>query len=129
MSPADEGCSSFRMPLTIAKRRLFQASAVCGALLFGGILAEVGVRLSGVNADFRGLPTSELRPRAGGPYELSPCGHVPFATIRMRYPSNPRGYFDKLNGIDHVINSVGWREREVPIRKRPGTFRILGLGD
>lgn len=93
------------------------------------MIAELCVLLSGVNNDFRELPTSELLPQAGGPYELSACGHVPFATIRMRYPTNPRGYFDSNNCVDQLMNSVGWRDRDHEVGKPPGTFRILGLGD
>jgi hypothetical protein len=111
------------------RRRLFRCITLCAAIALAWGVAEIAILLSGVNNDFRALPTTELLPRRGGPYELAPCGHVPYATIRMRYPTNPRGYFDADNGINHVLNSVGWRDREHPREKPEGTYRILGLGD
>lgn len=107
----------------------FRIAAVLGATLLALILAEFGILLSGINNDYRSMSTSELIPRAEGPFELGPCGHVPFATLRYRYPTNPQGFFKPDNTFDHVLNSRGWRDAEHPEEKAPGTFRILGLGD
>lgn len=32
-------------------------------------------------------------------------------------------------GVSVRINSLGWREDEIPFEKAPGTFRIVGIGD
>lgn len=111
------------------RKRLFRVIAILGSLVLCWGAAEVVLLLSGINNDYRSPATSELIPRSGGPYELARCGHVPFATIRISYCSNPRGYFPAGNSIDHVMNSVGWRDDEHR-RSRPGnTYRILGIGD
>lgn len=48
---------------------------------------------------------------------------------RSIYPSNPRGYFDEGNIIDHFFNSAGYRDIEHSLSKPENTYRILGLGD
>lgn len=111
------------------KKRLFQIIAVVGSTTLCWIVAEVALLLSGINNDYRHPATSELIPRSGGPYELTDCGHVPFATIRIRYATNPRGYFNADNAIDHTMNSTGWRDDEHRRPKPEGTYRILGVGD
>lgn len=111
------------------RRNLFRVVAVLAATMLSWGFAEIVILLLGVNNDDRESGASILIPQAGGPTELSGCGHVPFATIRTRYPTNPREYFNSDNTIDHVYNSVGWRDREHVIEKPAGTFRILGLGD
>lgn len=103
------------------------AVVVSTALSLGVI--EIALLLSGVNNDYRDTGSSMLIPRQGGPTDLSECGHVPYATIRMRFPSNPRRYFSSENTVDHRMNSVGWRDDEHSLNKPEGTFRILGLGD
>jgi hypothetical protein len=115
--------------LPARKKRLFRAVAVTGALVLTWLTAEVALLLSGINNDYRSPATSELIPRAGGPYEMSSCGHVPYATVRIRYPTNPRGYFNANNAMDHTLNSIGWRDDEHRAAKPAGTYRILGLGD
>lgn len=61
--------------------------------------------------------------------EPAPHGFLRRATFRTIYPTNPRGYFAADNHIDHVHNSRGWRDVEHSLKKAPGTYRILGLGD
>jgi len=92
--------------------------SVCVALLIG----ELVVLLTGANRDFRKLRTSMVIPREGGPFEVLPCGFVPYATLRCEYGTNPRGYFDEACGINHVFNSEGWREEEHSVQKLDGTF-------
>ena len=107
----------------------FRIAAVVGATVFSLAVAEVVLLLLGVNNDYRESGASILLPRPGGPTELSECGHVPYATIRLQFPTNPRRYFGADNIIDHTLNSVGWRDDEHTLKKPAGTFRILGLGD
>ncbi len=115
--------------LSAQRKRLFRIVAVLGALSICWVLGEIVLLLTGINNDYRHPATSELIPRSGGPYELAPCGHVPFATIRIRYPTNPRGYFNAKNAIDHEMNSVGWRDDEHRRARPEKAYRILGIGD
>ncbi len=108
------------------KKRLLAMLLGTGIAL---VIGEVGVLLSGVNNDYRNPATSQFIPREGGPYDLAANGYVPYSTMRMNYPTNPRGYFDGNSGIDHKFNSEGWREDEHPEAKPPGEIRILALGD
>ncbi|MFO1045730.1 MAG: SGNH/GDSL hydrolase family protein [Planctomycetaceae bacterium] len=115
--------------VSVRRKRLFRVVALLGASALCWIVGEVVLLLTGVNNDYRNPATSELIPRSGGPYELAACGHVPFATIRIRYPTNPRGYFNANNAIDHEMNSVGWRDDEHRKTRPEKTYRILGIGD
>ncbi len=108
---------------------MFRIVTVVGSIAVSWLAGEVLLLLSGINNDYRHPAASELIPRSGGPYEMAPCGHVPFATVRIRYPTNPRGYFNANNAVDHTMNSVGWRDDEHRLSKPDGTYRILGLGD
>jgi len=55
--------------------------------------------------------------------------YTPGARFRIEYSSNPRGYFDKQNGVEMSINDLGLRGPEVARKKPAGTLRLLGLGD
>lgn len=114
-----------------SKRRkwIFGLLVMLGATILSLGIAEILLLVLGVNNDYRDSGVSVLIPRPGGPTELSECGHVPYATIRMQFPTNPRQYFNAGNSLDHKLNSVGWRDVEHSISKPAGTFRILGLGD
>ncbi|GJM44628.1 MAG: hypothetical protein DHS20C21_14700 [Gemmatimonadota bacterium] len=61
--------------------------------------------------------------------DILPGEFVPGIRIRMVYPSNPRGYFDRGNGVEFAINRLGLRGPEISVEKPRGTFRVLGLGD
>lgn len=112
------------------RRRLaFRVITVVVATVVSLGLVEICLLLSGINNDYRDSAATVLMPQVGGPTELSECGHVPYATIRMQFPTNPRGYFSTQNTIDHKFNSVGWRDDEHSLKKPDGTFRILGVGD
>lgn len=53
----------------------------------------------------------------------------PDTSFRLEYDSNPRGYFDRDNGLTYRINRHGFRGPDFQRRKTPGTFRVLVLGD
>lgn len=90
----------------------FRLIAVAVAVAVSLCIGELVVLLSGINNDFRSPPTSEIIPRSGGPYELLPHGFGPHASIRYSYATNPGGYFDQDDGINHTFNSEGWRDSE-----------------
>ncbi len=55
--------------------------------------------------------------------------NAPASVIRFIYDGNPRGYFDQNNGIDHTVNSWGFRGKEFSYTKPPGVIRIAFFGD
>lgn len=66
--------------------------------------------------------------RAGENGELAYV-NKPSGTIRFEYDSNPRGYFKPGNGVEHTINSAGFRGPEFHFSKPKGTVRLAFLGD
>jgi hypothetical protein len=66
--------------------------------------AEVACRVGSIGPEYWSPRRDVARPR--GSFDRVPFGFVPHAVIRSVYPSNPRGYFDAGNGIDHEFNSV-----------------------
>ena len=107
----------------------FKIVAILMGLLFSTVVGEIVVRLMGLNDDYRSPVVNSVIPSRNGPTGLLETGFVPYATIRTTYPSNPRGYFDHLDSIEHHFNSEGWREDEVSAAKPSQTFRIFALGD
>jgi hypothetical protein len=93
-------------------------------LVFEGLFRALGIQ-----AEYHAPRREELLRAPGGPSKPLPHAHIPMATRRLYYSSNPRGYFDPGNVINHVHNSAGWRDVERSTKKAPRTFRILGLGD
>ncbi len=105
-----------------------------GALVLGSVAAtliilEIVFRLLGIEPAYPRPRVDTMLRAADGPTERAPHAFVPFSTSRATYASNPRGYFDAGNVIDHVHNSAGWRDVEHELEKPPGTLRVLGLGD
>jgi hypothetical protein len=101
-------------------------------------LASLAITLLALEGAFRVLDiqgeyprprTEELLPGPGGSTERMPRALMPSVTIRTTYASDPRGYFDPGNVIDHVHNSAGWRDVGHTIEKPRSSFRVLGLGD
>jgi lysophospholipase L1-like esterase len=68
------------------------------------------------------LPRSERLPGVLGQFK-------PYSTFRVRYESNPRGYFDKDNGIAYRLNNYGFRDHDYTQEKPEGVKRIIVLGD
>ena len=55
--------------------------------------------------------------------------NAPSDPVRFEYASNPRGYFDDKNGVEHPTNSIGFRGPEFELEPQEGTFRIAFIGD
>jgi len=53
----------------------------------------------------------------------------PSAKINITYDGNPRGYFNKDNGLSYITNSWGFRGESFSIIKADDTLRIAFLGD
>jgi hypothetical protein len=114
---------------SLSKSRVFLFRLIlagCG-LVVALAAAEIIVRVSGMGPQYWNQRRDMVLAR--GSFQRTPFGFVPYAVIRSVYPSNPRGYFDAGNIIDHEFNSAGWRDIEHTLAKPPGTYRILGLGD
>ena len=97
------------------------------SLCITAVILEAAIRLWGP-AQIYMLPRQDSVILHGSAERL-PYAFIPHAVIRSVYPSNPRGYFDSGNGIDHAFNSAGWRDVEHTVAKPRSTYRILGLGD
>jgi hypothetical protein len=111
--------------------RRIRAWSVGLAIAFGStlvtlVLLELAFRVAGVGAPSFAPPKKTMwPPRASRDRFSLPPG----ANARTVYASNPRGYFDARNGIDHRHNSAGWRDAERTVAKPAGVYRLLGLGD
>lgn len=105
------------------KNILLLIASTCLSLL----AAEAVFRMAGLQGDYMALRDDYTYYKKGtteGPY-----GFYPNSNIRSFYPTNPRGYFDNQNAIDHLFNSQGYRDVEHAVAKPASTYRILGLGD
>jgi lysophospholipase L1-like esterase len=86
-----------------------------GSLALALVLAEAFLRLSTWPRPMEGLRAlHEVRPDRAWLYGLRPGAHV-----RLRTPRE----------LEYVINGQGFRDREHPVGKAPGSYRILVLGD
>jgi len=144
-SAAGEGRAA--PPPSRTKRALFAAISILAGVAAALVLAEIGMRVLGVEPEryaprrFAVLTKSgwtECRNwRACGINRPSPFAaegihmgqFTPGVTFEMIWASNPRGYFDPGDSLEYHIDAMGMRGPDVDPVKPPGTFRILGLGD
>jgi lysophospholipase L1-like esterase len=55
--------------------------------------------------------------------------NAPSTAIRFVYDGNPRGYFDRENGVDHRVNSAGFRGDEFSRSQPADVLRVAFFGD
>lgn len=72
-----------------------------------------------------------LRKLAGDrPHDDLPSGGLPPGVkFRMGYVPRTWDYYDADGCVEVAINQLGFRDREFPLEKRPGEFRVLAIGD
>lgn len=121
-------------PARPVRRRRLRGLAARLALLGAGLavaltVGEVVFRIAGLGPSHHRPSVEELILPVGAEPVRAPFGYIPFSIVRSTYDSDPRGYFGPGNRIDHIHNSIGWRDREHDLAKPDGTLRILGLGD
>lgn len=92
----------------MARKVLTRLLALAGAVLAAGLLVEAGVRLAGLDSPLVWEPDPELG-----------WTHIPGA--RRLWTEEGRGLIE--------INSHGLRDRERPVDKPTGTFRVAVFGD
>ena len=107
-----------------AKVALFASSLIVTLLVF-----ELAFRIFDIRAVYFRPRVLQALPSPTESVTPATVGMMPFATIRLIYASDPRGYFGPSNTIDLVHNSEGFRDVGHSVRKPPQTYRILGLGD
>jgi len=97
-----------------------QALFITVAVALGLILVEGGLRLAG----YRPLPT---RPLTGNQESLHQ--YTKFRPSRRLIWELTPGWSGREGYGTVTVNSLGLREREIPMGKPAGTFRVLCLGD
>jgi lysophospholipase L1-like esterase len=102
----------------VRRRALVPIAVVGTGLLAGLLIAEAVVRMLHLAPDVGFVEVGRYRlsadPRLG--YEMVP------------HRARPGPALDQYHFTSRS-NSLGFRDREHPLRKRPGTYRILVLGD
>jgi hypothetical protein len=105
-----------------------------GVTLLTLIGVEAGLRIVGGSKEH----ARELRSMLERSRAASPDPRVMKVSLRglVQASSNDRIVYELKPGLRAIfigapvaINAAGFREREVPVAKPPGTFRIAGLGD
>ena len=104
--------------------------SICTTILFL-LLLEVFFRLFSISGYH--LPrTRQWSHALLSKSERLPCVSIqfkPYSTFRFQYDNNPRGYFDKDNGITYRLNNYGFRDHDYNQEKPEGVKRIIVLGD
>jgi lysophospholipase L1-like esterase len=97
------------------------------ALVVG--LAEIATRVLVGPVRPRNLTIVPRSIRAPAPIPGLPYLLRPNAEVVHAFGSNPRGYLDEGGMLTYRTNALGWRSSPLQREKRPGRFRLLGLGD
>lgn len=92
-------------------------------------VAEVAMRVFVGPVPPRNVTNVPESIRAPAPTPDLPYLLRPGAEVVHRFGSSPRGYLDEGGSLTYRINALGWRSSPLDPEKRPGSFRILGLGD
>jgi lysophospholipase L1-like esterase len=130
------------MPFFSRQRRvLARACLVLGSVLVAGGIGEIAVRKlrlveyeppkvlkeDGTElADLSALVRVFGHPAPGEPrtFEIMP------GTLIYGWYDHPKWkYFDSRGCVEYRINSLGFRDHEFPLKKRPEELRILAIGD
>jgi len=92
----------------VLRRALLNATVVVAALVVGLCIAEIALRLIGFSY---------------------PPFHQPDSITGLSLRPNTSGWYRKEGQAYVATNSQGLRDRERPIAKPPGTYRVAILGD
>lgn len=112
------------------RKIVFRCALLIAGTMVGLLLAEITLRALGLPAFYRSRSRPDqfalVQTSDGYVYHLN----TPSTTLRFIYDGNPRGYFDADNGLDHTVNSKGFRGQALPaLPKGLHDCRVLFLGD
>ena len=122
------------MALSLIKRPVLNILLLVASILLPLLVAELVLRVvvgrQERARELRGmLEASRVATPAPGVENVSLRGLIqPSKNDRIVYEMKP-GLEATFIGVPVAINRAGFRERNVPMAKPPGTFRIAGIGD
>ena len=115
-----------------AGRWWWRGVAAAGGVAVVLILAEIVVRIFGLGP--QPLAPRRFEPHGAIPFMTIPNGPIayrPNTTFESVYDpaGDSRGYLGPTGRVAYHINSYGLRGPALPVRKQPGSYRIVCLGD